>query len=200
MFQQSCGFLLLVCGVLVLQCLPCFGVDVVYDFLGHFVFVSEVLEGGVFLLQFVPVLCQVAQVGVYEYALRNDLAVQRGVPGCVQWHKVVGHDAATAIHRASFPEGLELERVGEVYAVGIGQFAMVEAVNHIHAVFLFLALFVGFLDASSAGGVVFGDGKAYHAAIGQVHRPLYKTFAEGASAHNQTSVLVLYGTCQNLGG
>ena len=44
-----------------------------------------------------------------------------------------------------------------------------------------------------------GDGEAYHGAVGQVDGALHQSLAKGASAYHLASVVVLYGTCNNLG-
>ena len=48
----------------------------------------------------------------------------------------------------------------------MGQFAAVQAVQHILGILLALALHVGLLNAASRGGVVVGYGEAYHAPVG----------------------------------
>ena len=45
-----------------------------------------------------------------------------------------------------------------------------------------------------------GDGETDHRAVWQVDRTLHQSFAKGTTADNQTSVLILNGSCDNLCG
>ena len=124
-----------------------------------------------------------------------ELGVAQGVEG----HEVVGHDAATTVNGALLVQRLELQRVGEMDAVLIGQLTFLQTVIYIHCVILLIALLVWLLDAAARGSVVVCDGEAYHRTVGQVDGALDEALAVGATANNHASVLVLYGTSDNLG-
>ena len=76
-------------------------------------------------------------------------------------------------------------------AVGTHEFAAIEAVEHVHFVFLLVAFDVGLLETASDGAVVVGDGEAYERAVGQVDGALHKSFGKGATTYNQSAVIVL---------
>ena len=79
-----------------------------------------------------------------------------------------------------------------MYRIGAPEFAAVEAVEQVELVFFALALDVWFLDATARGGVVSGRCEAYHRAVGEGERPLYKAFAKCATAYNYATVVVLH--------
>ena len=83
--------------------------------------------------------------------------------------------------------------------VGIRQLSIVVTVYYIQRIAFLVSLLIRLLDATTAGGIVAGHRKAYHTAVGQVDRPLDKPLAEGASPDNDTSVLILDGSAENLG-
>ena len=79
------------------------------------------------------------------------------------------------------------------------QLAMLQAVFKVHLIVLQVAFPVRLLDATAAGGVVMGDGQPDHAAVGEVERPLYKPLSEGPASDDRSPVIVLDGTCHDLG-
>ena len=106
-------------------------------------------KGGVGLEQFAAMTVDVAQTGIDDDALGHQLAVELGVLQGVEGHKDIGHDAAATINRAVELEGVILERVVEMDAVGMGQLAVLEPVVKILGIVFTVAFLIGFLDASS---------------------------------------------------
>ena len=90
-------------------------------------------------------------------------------------------------------QGVALERVGEVDAVAVGQFAVLQAVVEVAGVGVKVALGVRLLYAAAGGGVVVCYGEAYHGAVGQADGTLHEALAEGAAADDGAAVLVLHG-------
>ena len=63
-----------------------------------------------------------------------------GIAQGIKRNKVVGHNATAAIHRAPHRASLKLQRVGEVYAIGMHQFAFVKALLQVFAIVYILAI------------------------------------------------------------
>ena len=88
-------------------------------------------------------------VGIVERVAVEHVEPRNGiVVGChierVEWHKHVGHNAATAIDHLAFGGG-EAQRVGKVYAVGREELATGIALPDIIGI-IFFASVVGLLD------------------------------------------------------
>ena len=75
--------------------------------------------------------------------------------------------------------------------IRIGQLATLQTVHHIHRIILGFTFLIRFLDTTARGGIVMGDRQTYHRAIRQVDGTLYQSLAKGATAHDETTILVL---------
>ena len=95
-------------------------------------------------------------------------------------------------------KGLILQRIDKVDAVCIGQLTTLQAIHHIHGIVFLVAFRIGLLDTTARGGVVMSDGEADHRTIGQIDRTLDEAFTKGSATHNDTTILILDGTCDNL--
>ena len=126
--------------------------------------------------------------------------MELGIGECVERHEIIRHDAAASIHRSMLTQGVALERVGKVNTVGTHQFAMLQSVHHIHGVILGITLGIGFLNATACRGVIMRHGESDHRTVGQVDGALHKSLAKGSATYDHSTVLVLYGTRDNLGG
>ena len=78
------------------------------------------------------------------------------------------------------------------------QFATLQSSQHILSIVFLLALLVRLLDATPCGSVVVGNGEANHRTVGQVDGTLYQALAKGATTYDNTAVVVLDGTRDNL--
>ena len=117
--------------------------------------------------------------------------MEGGVLRRVKRYEVVGHDASAAIYRAVLAQGLELQRVGEVDAVGGIELTMLEAPLYILAIGLALSFHIRLLDAAAGGCEVVGDGELDHRTVGKLYRTLDESLSEGASSHDFRAVLIL---------
>src|SRR5688500_1637024 len=118
------------------------------------------------------------------------MAVQRSVQG----HKVVRHNTASTIYRASV-RGNELQRVVKLDTVGMEKFTVVVATDKILAVLIIVL--IRFLDRPSAGRVVSADGEAKLRSITQFERRLHQSFPKTSSSHDQCTIIVLNSACKN---
>ena len=139
------------------------------------------------------------QIGIDDEALCRQLTIIFGVACGIERNEIVGHDTSSAIYGAPQFACGELQRVGEVYAVGVCQFAAIVAVDDVLAITLLVTFGIGLLNTSPRGCVVARYGEAYHRAVGQIHRLLYKPLAKGTASDYEPAVLVLYGTRQDFG-
>ena len=140
----------------------------------------------------------ILEIGVDDIALGRQFAMELGVSESVERNEIVGHDTTAAIYSAMLAQGVAFERIGKMYAVGIGQLTMLQTVYHIHGIILGLALGVWFLDATAGRSEIMRHGETNHRAVGQVDGTLHESLAEGTATYNHTAVLVLDGTCDNL--
>ena len=108
----------------------------------------------------------VFQVLVDDDVLRRKHTMEPCVFGCVERNEHIGHNAAASIHRAMVAKGVELQRVGKVDAVRIGQFAMFQTLVKVHAVILRLTFLIRLLYATACRSVVVGHRQANHRAVG----------------------------------
>ena len=83
-------------------------------------------------------------------------------------------------------------------AVGTHQLATLQTVVDIHGIVQLLAFLVRLLDATASGCVVVGDGQSDHRTVRQVDGALHQAFTKGATTYNNTTVMVLNGTRDNL--
>ena len=60
-----------------------------------------------------------------------------------------------------------------------------------------LTVVVGLLDASSRRGIIAGNGQADHGVIGKLHGLLHQSLAEGTTADDGATVVVLNGACED---
>ena len=157
-----------------------------------------VFEITILCLDGVAVLEGIVGGETIQGALADEVSVELAVVGRVDRDEDVGHDASTAVNGAP-AVGLVFQRVGEVDAVGMVVFAVFEAFLHLLGIVL-NAVFVGTLDATTRRRVVTRGGEADDGAVGQVERSLYQTFAEGTTADDDATVVVLDGPRENLAG
>ena len=71
--------------------------------------------------------------------------------GCVERHKIVGHNTTASINRASFLCDV-FQRIIKTNTVSMKKFSMIISADNIAGVFI--AIFVGLLNRSSGGGIV----------------------------------------------
>jgi len=111
-------------------------------------------------------------------------------------HKVVGHDAASAIHGAP---AHSLVRNGLVLfdAVDVLHLAVCQSVINFFVV-CFGAVFVVALDATSTGRVVARSGQPDGRFVGQIELPLHQSLAKRAAPYDEATVVVLHGPSYNL--
>ena len=133
----------------------------------------------------------VAQILLQHNALCRQFAMVVGVERSVEWDILIGHDAATAVDCAMLAQSLVLQRVGKVYAVGIGKFAALQAVDYIHSIVAILTLLVWLLYATTRWGVVVGNGQSDHRTIWHVEWALNQSLAKRAATYYYTAVLGL---------
>ena len=116
----------------------------------------------------------------------------------VNRHEIIRHDTASAVNGTAEFLGLYFQWVGEVNAVGIHQFTVVEA---LYQVFIVICrAVVRLLDAAAGGSIITGDRQADHWAVGQVDRALNQSFAKRTAAYDDTSVPILHCAADNLTG
>ena len=175
------------------------GYNAVGKLLGNLEVLLVVFEGGILLLQCLALVVHIAEVGIDDEALRGHFPMEFGIAHGVQGHELVGHDAAAAVNQTVPLEGIVSQRVGKVNAVGIGQLAALQALQHVLGIVFLVALFVGLLDAAARRRVVVGDGEAHHRTVRQIQRTLHQSFAIGSATDDGASVVVLDGTRNNLG-
>ena len=82
-------------------------------------------------------------------ALGCQLPMESGVNSGVEWHEIVGHDASATIDRTVFAECFELQGVGKMDTVGIGQFPTLQTVQHIHRIILGITFLIWLLDTTA---------------------------------------------------
>ena len=83
--------------------------NVVNHALGHFKVAQEGIERGITLLEFLAMGIYITEIGVNDEAVGQQLAMESCGERRVKWHKVVGHNAATAIYRAVLAQRLILQ-------------------------------------------------------------------------------------------
>ena len=77
---------------------------------------------------------------------------------------------------------------------------MLVSFQQLHDILIEVIAFVFLLDTAAAGRKVTGYRKTQDAAVRQDEVLLHQTFAKGAPAHDERSVIILEGTCKNLTG
>ena len=75
---------------------------------------------------------------------------------------------------------------------------MLQAVHHIHGIILAIALSIGFLYATTCGSIIMRHGESDHRTVGQVDGALHKSLAKGSATDDLASILILYGSRDNL--
>ena len=161
---------------------------------------AEGLEVRVTLAERLAVPVDVAEDRAVDVAQADEPAMIIRVARRVDGHEAIGHDASAAVDGAVVDERTRAERVGEVDAVCVHQFAVVVTVDEIAIVGRGVATGVGLLDVASAGGVVAGDGEADHGVIRQGDGTLHEALAEGAPTDDHAAIPVLHGAGDDLAG
>ena len=83
-------------------------------------------------------------------------------------------------------------------AVFANEFSVLIALFQIVVVLFLLPFNIGFLYASARRGVVVGRGQTNHGTVWERNGTLHKSLAESAASNNGPTVVVLYGTGDNL--
>ena len=94
--------------------------------------------------------------------------------------------------------GTVLERVGEMDAVTVGEFAVMQAFQYVVSVVDVLT--VRLLYASAHGSIVFGYGKSYQGTVVKLYGALNQTLAERTAAYYCCTVPILNCARYNLAG
>ena len=184
----------------VVATLDSFAVGIADKLIHKALFAEELLEGGriVELAELFAIVVGVFEAELGDGAFGHTLGVV-GCKGCgVLGHKVVGHNAASAIDHSA--NGGVVFSPCLVDAVLTEKFATLIASDEVHFVFLWLAFYIGLLDAATRRGVVAGYGEMDERTVGELDGLLYQAFAEGATAHDDAPVIVLDGTREDFGG
>ena len=167
--------------------------DVLHHLVAYLIAIVEIGESGVLAEDKVAVFVDIVDAVLRHNAFGDDVAVIIAILCGVERDEYVGHNATTAVDGAIVLDGAVTERIGEMYAVGAVEFALVVAINQVHIVAFLVAFGVGLLNASARRGVVTSHGEAHHRAIFENKRALHETLAEGSATHNHAAVVVLNG-------
>ena len=135
-----------------------------------------ILNGPVAALYHTTVALSILHGSIEHHILGRYLTVILIGTRSIQRHEYVRHYTAAAIYRAMLNHGAVLERIREMDAVRIGQFAVMQTFQNILPVIHILA--VWFLDASAHGSVLLGYGKTYERTVMELYGTLHKTLAE----------------------
>ena len=122
----------------------------------------ELIERVERLLQLLSVVIDISQHDIRYDALCHELTVVFGIRHRVERHEVVWHDASATIDDSVFSECIILQRVGEMYTVGIRQLTVLQPLLKVHSIVLGISLLVWLLYASARRRVVMGYGKTNH--------------------------------------
>ena len=150
-------------------------------------------------------LLNVAGGAADDDAFGNEIAVIIRIEGSIDRYEEVRHDASATVDSTSQPFSAILQRIGEVNAVRVHQFSMVEAIQQVAMVLLqhIVAIARGFirlLNATADRSIIACNGESYHRTIGQVNGALHQSLAEGAATHHHSTIPILDGTCHNFTG
>ena len=129
-----------------------------------------------------------------------------GIKRRIQRNKVIGHDASSSINSTLKFQRAEFQRIWQMNAVGMHQFAMSIALIQFFVVIRQIAIvalgtirigLVRFLDTTASRRIITRGSQSYHRTVVQIDGTLHQSFAECTSSHNGTSIPILNGSCYN---
>ena len=94
-------------------------------------------------------IIHVAQVLLDDNTLGSQFTMVFGIKRGIQRYKLIRHDTTATIDDAMLAQRLVFQGISEMHAVGICQFATLQAVQHIHRVILIATFGVRLLDTTA---------------------------------------------------
>ena len=141
-------------------------------------------------------VCKLYRIAI-ERVVVPHLLVVLALTESVERNEDIGHNTTTTIYRTTLWR-CELHRVVEAYRVGREELVVVVAVDDIEVVRHLVATRIRFLNRATSRREIARNGKTYGRAIGEWYLRLHQTLTKCAATNNQTSVVILNRTGQNL--
>ena len=124
--------------------------------------------------------------------------MESGISHRIERNEDIWHNTTAAINHTMFLERLKAQGVSKVNAVGVSQFATLQTVLHVLLIIFQVAFLVWLLYATTGRSVIVSNGETYLRTVGQVDGALHQSLAKRASTDNRSSVVILYGSRDNL--
>ena len=157
--------------------------------------VCQLLHRVVFV-QLLSVLVHIGKGILDNQSAQRSLLVVRGHIRCILSNEDVGRNATTSVNGTS--DGCMILLALVLDAVLREELTMLITGQQVLFIVLVVTSYVRFLDTTSRGRIIAGNGQTNHRLIVEGNRLLNQSFTKRATSDNRTTIIVLNGTSQNL--